>query len=349
MFLWLRNSLIFLFIVAIFFGLVLSPIFLFSQETLAKTVETSLIVTVSTPCGNGVQEGSEQCDGSDLGGQTCVGLGYVSGTLSCQANCTFDTSNCVSGGGGGGGGTPYVPPSATKVIVQGKAYPLSLITILQDGRVVTTTIADSQANFKVEITNITAGVCTFGVWGEDIEGRKSITFSFTTSVTSGMTTTISGIFLPPTIDLEDITLEKGEPLSILGQTAPESDVNIFVSSSNPEIVKKTKAEADGTWFYSFDTSILEEGTHTTRSKATSPEGLLSTFSQILSFYLGIEAPTTPENICPMADLNNDGRTNLIDFSILLYWWGKYNACADQNGNRIVDLPDFSIMMYWWTG
>ncbi len=35
---------------------------------------------------------------------------------------------------------------------------LSSITILQDGRVATTTITDSLANFKVEIANITTGI-----------------------------------------------------------------------------------------------------------------------------------------------------------------------------------------------
>ena len=56
-----------------------------------------------------------------------------------------------------------------------------------------------------------------------------------------------------------------------------------------------------------------------------------------------------EAACPNADLNKDGRVNLTDFSILLYYWGTDNACADQNQNGIVDLVDFSIMMFYWTG
>ncbi|MFH2008257.1 MAG: hypothetical protein ABI333_16860 [bacterium] len=45
-------------------------------------------------CGNGVIEGTEACDGSELGGQNCGGLGYVSGTLTCRASCTFDETLC---------------------------------------------------------------------------------------------------------------------------------------------------------------------------------------------------------------------------------------------------------------
>jgi hypothetical protein len=49
-------------------------------------------------CGNGVVETGEQCDGADLSGQTCVGLGQGPGTLRCLQNCTFDLSLCESPG-----------------------------------------------------------------------------------------------------------------------------------------------------------------------------------------------------------------------------------------------------------
>ena len=46
--------------------------------------------------GNGVIDGTEECDGSDLGGQTCVSQGYESGTLSCNTNeGVFNTTACV--------------------------------------------------------------------------------------------------------------------------------------------------------------------------------------------------------------------------------------------------------------
>jgi len=46
-------------------------------------------------CGNGLREGTEQCDGSDLGGETCISRGFTSGTLKCTAGCMFDTSSCI--------------------------------------------------------------------------------------------------------------------------------------------------------------------------------------------------------------------------------------------------------------
>ena len=62
-----------------------------------------------------------------------------------------------------------------------------------------------------------------------------------------------------------------------------------------------------------------------------------------------ELPEVPKVAKIPADLNGDGRVNLIDFSILLHWWGKDNALADLNKDGRVGLKDFSIMMYWWTG
>lgn len=48
-------------------------------------------------CGDNVIEGSEFCDGTALNSQTCVTLGYASGTLACESDCSaYDTSACVT-------------------------------------------------------------------------------------------------------------------------------------------------------------------------------------------------------------------------------------------------------------
>jgi hypothetical protein len=50
-------------------------------------------------CGNGVIDGGEQCDGSDLGGMSCIDLGYTDGVLACDPTiCVYDTSGCTNGG-----------------------------------------------------------------------------------------------------------------------------------------------------------------------------------------------------------------------------------------------------------
>ncbi|MGB1012527.1 MAG: fibrinogen-like YCDxxxxGGGW domain-containing protein [Nannocystaceae bacterium] len=37
----------------------------------------------------------EECDGSELGGQTCILLGFTSGELSCDPSCTLNTNTCI--------------------------------------------------------------------------------------------------------------------------------------------------------------------------------------------------------------------------------------------------------------
>lgn len=47
---------------------------------------------IQNPNSDGI---NEQCDGNNLGGQTCTDLGFVGGTLSCTPGCQFDTSQCA--------------------------------------------------------------------------------------------------------------------------------------------------------------------------------------------------------------------------------------------------------------
>jgi len=63
-------------------------------------------ISVSPPqndCGNNIIEGTELCDGTDLGDDDCVTInqGFVDGTLACSSSCnSWDTTSCNLGGGG---------------------------------------------------------------------------------------------------------------------------------------------------------------------------------------------------------------------------------------------------------
>ncbi len=50
------------------------------------------------------------------------------------------------------------------------------------------------------------------------------------------------------------------------------------------------------------------------------------------------------------DVNGDGKVNLVDFSIMAYWYKRADppASIDMNGDDKVDLKDFSIMASYWT-
>lgn len=53
--------------------------------------------TDGNPCGNGVIDPGEDCDGGNLGGSSCAAQGFDGGVLGCDAVvCVFDTSGCTS-------------------------------------------------------------------------------------------------------------------------------------------------------------------------------------------------------------------------------------------------------------
>lgn len=49
---------------------------------------------VQPRCGNGLVQPGEQCDGTNLNGQSCRSIGLAGGTLRCNRNCTFDANRC---------------------------------------------------------------------------------------------------------------------------------------------------------------------------------------------------------------------------------------------------------------
>ncbi len=64
------------------------------------TIDVSGCTSSTARCGNGIVEAPEECDGTQLGGATCLSLGFAGGgTLSCRADCRFDTTACSSTAG----------------------------------------------------------------------------------------------------------------------------------------------------------------------------------------------------------------------------------------------------------
>jgi hypothetical protein len=313
-------------------------------------------------CGNGAKESVEQCDGADFGGQSCIGFGFTGGALLCTAGCNISTANCeapdeeggISGEGprGGGSSSGFSPGAQTqvksRVIMRGKSYPNADVHILIDGVVVGIVQADAKADFYFESNEVTPGVASFGFWSEDVLGLKSTLLTLTFRVISGAVTTISGVYIAPTIEVDKKSVIQGETVTIYGQTVPETEVHVHVNSET-EYIEQISSSPAGAWSLPFDTSPLEEDFHTAKALfQIEADGSVvkSGFSKSVSFAVG---RIGGEPACAEADLNKDGRVNLTDFSILLFYWGTDNPCADQNQNGIVDLIDFSIMMYYWTG
>jgi Dockerin type I domain len=196
------------------------------------------------------------------------------------------------------------------------------------------------------------------VYSEDSAGNRSSLLSFPVSVTAGATTNITGIFISPTIDVDKSQVKKGDNIAIFGQSVPKGSITITVNSS-VELFLQAKADAIGAYLYNLDTSPLELGSHSTKSKAaTSSE--ISDFGQTIGFVVGnqtvMKKPGTKSGECPLGpkgDLNCDNRINLVDFSIMAYWYKRplsgRGLKADLNHDTKVNLTDFSILAANWAG
>lgn len=265
----------------------------------------------------------------------------------------------VGGGGPGGGGAPgaSIPPQ-TGVHVSGRAYPLSTVKILKDGQVHATTIAGPDAIFDLSITSLTAGNYNFSVLGVDNQDRISQAFNFAVMLTAGTTTSISGIFIAPTIAVNKKIVKQGDNIAIFGQSAPKGLITIAINSAQTYF-RRTQADKEGVYLYNFDTVPLEIGEHETKSKAQLKKEI-SDFGKAVSFRVAgegeIPPPTPTKTACATGDLNCDGKVNLIDFSIAAFWYQKplsaefkFIELERLNGDSKVDLVDFSIMAYHWTG
>lgn len=280
---------------------------------------------------------------------------YAAGLLLSESAEVSATPTAGGGGGGGGGGGEIITTAETGVIFSGRAYPLSKVSILKDGQLALSTIAGPDSNFTATLGNLSAGDYTFSVYGEDKNGLRSSPFTFQIFITSGVTTKIGGIFIAPTIAVDKTEVKRGDNIVIFGQSAPVAQIVINVNSAQ-EFFGNTSSDANGVYLHNFDTSILELGKHSTKSKALK-NGEISPFSDTVGFIVSTKnvlADATNKLI--KCDLNEDGRCNLIDFSIAAFWYKRTLSTEfairekkHLNGDGKVDLVDFSIMAFYWTG
>ncbi len=294
-------------------------------------------------CGDAVLQTlfGEQCDD-----------GNNSDSDFCAANCTEETADAGGGSTGGGGssgsGGRDTPLGDTQVTLQGKAYPNVTVTILLDGESVGTVRTNSRGEFLFNLET-DPGTSSFSFWANDISGTRSSTFTTTFDVTQGAVTNVNGILIPPTIRTLTTQVNPGAVVSLEGQTVP--NVTVEVSVDNGARTLTATSDGTGRWNADLNTAGLTVATHNAKARFLEGTGGLrreSTYGSILQLFVGVEGRATSN-----ADLNRDGKVNLIDFSILVFWWGtaggNSNPPADINSNARVGLEDFSILLFNWTG
>lgn len=288
----------------------------------------------------------------------------------------------VVAGPGGPGVNPIVEFS-------GVAAPGAAVTILRGSTELSTFTADSSAGFDQTYNDQPTGQQIYEIRAVDTAGHNLAPMSFALDLVVGTTTTVSDIFLGPSIAVNPSTVTLGGLVAVSGQTYPGSTVTATVSTSD---TGTAVAGIDGRWTVTFSSSDFGLGTFSVYARANSSIAGLSELSLNATFaVIPVTVPPTNTNtntnnntntttntntnrntntttpptntnsgspipiICigkSSADLNCDGRVNLIDLSVLLFFWQQRspsNNRADISDEGQVGMVDFSILLFQWTG
>ncbi len=368
-----------IFAVPFILAVILSTLPMLVEFAKAATATTTLSLSI---CGNALVDDGEQCDApgetgvysTTIVGRQCTpicnfgpycGDGILQTQYAeecddgnnedldfCSSICQIEPAGSggggTSGGGGGGGGGSDRAQNETEISVVGLAYPGRTINILLDTEAVGSVRTSDSGRFEFT-TEASPGTATMGFWSTDSANTRSITFNTTFDVTQGAITNITGVILPPTIRISNPNVNPGDIVPVSGTSIPLAIVELHLNNS--EKVFTATSSNNGSWTLNLNTSELRVAEHTLRARSisgTPPLTSQSSFSSALQLFIGVDGQvTTP------SDLNRDGKINLIDFSILIFWWGTAGGNSDPksdiNGNGRVGIEDFSILLFNWTG
>jgi hypothetical protein len=266
------------------------------------------------------------------------------------------------------------------VTLNGKTFPNARILILRDGVISTSLVAGANGNFSVTISNLSLGVYQFSIISEDSQGVTSSPLVVNAQVSSVSPVDYSNLVIPPTV------VSSPKPTAPLNGTNPPSTgsagkINGFApvgstvqlyDESTGQIAGQVVVDESGKYSIDLPQDKYKIGkTYSFRAK-TLFNGAESKLSKPVSIVLG--ASNTPQTdtsassptkdidspnkfvdrnkvveLC--TDYSRDGRINLVDFSILQFWYEKTNPPKDIdcNGDNYIDLQDFSLLMFYWNG
>ncbi len=257
--------------------------------------------------------------------------------------------------------TPPVSPgpistvtTSDTAIFRGVAYPGSVVSVLRNGVIVAEAPAAPNGTFEVQIRNLVQGTYSFGIRAEDTERLISRLLTFSIFVTQGIVTVVEGISIPPTITSDKVEVKYGDVITFLGRSAPDAEIRLSFLGGD-EILRRAKANSGGAWSYRINSTELGLGDHNAKARYIREDDL-SPYSLEIDFRVG-DANRLRAKLSELSgfrrkcDLNNDNRVNLLDFSIMAFWYKRtgFPAKVDLSSDNQINLTDLSILAYCWTG
>lgn len=252
-------------------------------------------------------------------------------------------------GGGGGGGGGIVQTNTANIYIDGTTFPGALVYVLKNGVAVGSVTSDENGHF-IYHASFEPGAAVFALYAMDKEGNRSGTASYTTTLIANATVSLVNLLLPPLVTTDKESLIPGEILTVIAKGAPNANALINVEEI-PALFLHVIFDSSGVATLPLDSTELKKGEYTLKGRLEKGQ-TVSSPSQLVKFLVGDKTKKRqPVTECRIADFNCDGHVDLVDFSILLYWFDKSGMPAniDLNADGRITIEDFSILIYYWTG
>ena len=239
----------------------------------------------------------------------------------------------------------------SSLVLSGYTGPSDFTSLTEGTNTIATTTANASGFFSFSLSGLTPSGHTYLLSSTDTANQTTSQSSQQVYLLPSTLTSVTGILLSPTIFLDKAALNSGDTLTASGTAKPLSSINLFIESPLRSYTVQT--DANGTWRYtvtSTDTTTWQPGQYRAYANVQDSNGNQSIVSPTLNFTVGQPIDQNNPPACgniSHGDLNCDGKTNLTDFSILLFYWHTNKHKADINSDNQVNLTDFSIMMFYF--
>lgn len=274
-------------------------------------------------------------------------------TQSVSADTIAETSavsvSAVVGGGvititpsGGGVGTVQ-----TSVSFSGFAYPGAVVHLLKDGISKMTKTANDRGIFNITLDESYNPNVLYTLYAIDKSNRSSVIINYPVVVKSGYLTQISGIRFSPTIVIDKTEVKAGDYLSVSGYALPNEQINIEIEGLQQRSFSII-SNNEGLYKITVPLLDLKQGNYNLYVNYENDKRI----SKVVKFVIGeLNILNIDLTINIPGDCNSDQIINLIDFSVMAFWYKKSNPiqCVDTNKDNIINLVDLSILAFYWTG
>ncbi|MEZ4210654.1 MAG: hypothetical protein R3B38_03030 [Patescibacteria group bacterium] len=246
--------------------------------------------------------------------------------------------------------TPLVDAS---VVFSGWAFPNAVISIQSGGNEVVNGRAGVDASFRIEWPSVNPGTYPINLVATDTDGIRSNIPNQTVAVTANTSTAISSLVFPPTMQLDSDGFTTGTSIGVKGHTIAGSSLAMEVLDADSLRLLITddqwRADENGNYQGILDTASWPAADKMVRVRLFTILGTEVEGTMQLVQYQGadINLPLDARK----ADVDDDGKVDLIDLSKMIFWYKKPSPLPqfDLNKDGVVDLIDISILIYYWTG